>query len=162
MEDGKNSVTSRWQKQSPLKIIFISVLQIKSSSTCLIPASLCEGPIFYFYVESTYFPLSQAIIWVVVFQPSICWFIQSCFLSSFVCYDAFIWKNISFKAINDCKEIVMIEHVIFCFVSSDIKGSDRNISTVCSLFSDQEQRFAIINHDLPCAPLLWFPLLIAS
>jgi hypothetical protein len=25
---------------------------MKSSSTCLIPASLCEGPFFYFYVES--------------------------------------------------------------------------------------------------------------
>jgi hypothetical protein len=29
----------------------LSVLQIKSSSTCLITASLCEGPFFYFYVE---------------------------------------------------------------------------------------------------------------
>jgi C4-dicarboxylate transporter len=35
------------------------------------------------------------------------------------------------------------------------KGSDWNISTICLLFSDQEQRFAITNHDLPCAPLLW-------
>jgi hypothetical protein len=26
---------------------------MKSSSTCLIPASLCEGPFFYFYVESS-------------------------------------------------------------------------------------------------------------
>jgi hypothetical protein len=42
------------------------------------------------------------------------------------------------------------------------KGSDQNISTICSLFSDQEQRFAITNHDSPCASLLWFPLLIAS
>jgi hypothetical protein len=58
------------------------------------------------------------------------------------------------KAINECKEIVLIEHVIFCFVSSDIKGSDQNISTICLLFSDQEQRFAITNHDLPYAPLL--------
>jgi hypothetical protein len=31
---------------------YLSVLQIKSSSTCLITASLCEGPFFYFYVES--------------------------------------------------------------------------------------------------------------
>jgi hypothetical protein len=58
------------------------------------------------------------------------------------------------EAIDDYKEIVMIEHVIFCFVSFDIKGSDRNISTICSLFSDQEQRFAITNHDLACALLL--------
>jgi hypothetical protein len=35
------------------------------------------------------------------------------------------------------------------------KGSDRNISTICLLFSDQEQRFAIANHDFLCAPLLW-------
>jgi hypothetical protein len=35
------------------KQIFISVLQMKSSSTCLIPASLYEGPFSYFYVESS-------------------------------------------------------------------------------------------------------------
>jgi hypothetical protein len=29
-----------------------SVLQMKSSSTCLITASLREGPFFYFYIES--------------------------------------------------------------------------------------------------------------
>jgi hypothetical protein len=34
------------------KQIFISVLQMKSSSTCLITTSLWEGPFFYFYVES--------------------------------------------------------------------------------------------------------------
>jgi hypothetical protein len=38
MKDIKNSVTSRWQKQPPLKITFTSVLQMKSSSTRLIPA----------------------------------------------------------------------------------------------------------------------------
>jgi hypothetical protein len=31
---------------------YLSVLQMKSSSTYLITASLCEGPFFYFYVES--------------------------------------------------------------------------------------------------------------
>ena len=31
---------------------YLSVLQMKSSSTCSITASLCEGPFFYFYVES--------------------------------------------------------------------------------------------------------------
>jgi hypothetical protein len=31
---------------------YLSLLQMKSSSTCLITASLCEGPFFYFYVES--------------------------------------------------------------------------------------------------------------
>jgi hypothetical protein len=31
---------------------YLYVLQIKSSSTCLITASLYEGPFFYFYVES--------------------------------------------------------------------------------------------------------------
>jgi hypothetical protein len=31
---------------------YLAVLQMKSSSTCLITASLCEGPFFYFYVES--------------------------------------------------------------------------------------------------------------
>jgi hypothetical protein len=31
---------------------YLSILQIKSSSTCLITAFLYEGPFFYFYVES--------------------------------------------------------------------------------------------------------------
>jgi hypothetical protein len=54
MEDSKNPIASRWQKQPPLKTNFyLSVLQMKSSSTCLITASLCEGPLFYFYVESS-------------------------------------------------------------------------------------------------------------
>jgi hypothetical protein len=35
------------------KQFFISILQMKSLSTCLIPASLYEGPFFYFYVESS-------------------------------------------------------------------------------------------------------------
>jgi hypothetical protein len=53
MEDSKNPIVSRWQRQPPLKINFyLSVLQMKSSSTCLIPASLYEGPFYYFYVES--------------------------------------------------------------------------------------------------------------
>jgi hypothetical protein len=34
IEDSKNPIASRWQEQSPLKIIFISVLQMKSFSTC--------------------------------------------------------------------------------------------------------------------------------
>jgi hypothetical protein len=32
---------------------YLSVLQVKSSSTCLITASLSEEPFFYFYVESS-------------------------------------------------------------------------------------------------------------
>jgi hypothetical protein len=51
MEDSKNSVASRWQEQPPLKTMFISVLQMKSSSTCLIPASLYKGPIFTFMLS---------------------------------------------------------------------------------------------------------------
>jgi hypothetical protein len=31
---------------------YLSVLQMKSSSTCLITASLCEWPFYYFYVKS--------------------------------------------------------------------------------------------------------------
>jgi hypothetical protein len=31
---------------------YLSVLQMTSSSTCAITTSLCEGPFFYFYVES--------------------------------------------------------------------------------------------------------------
>jgi hypothetical protein len=33
-EDSKNPIASRWQEQPPLKTFFISVLQMKSSSTC--------------------------------------------------------------------------------------------------------------------------------
>jgi hypothetical protein len=53
MYDSKNPIASRWQRQPPLKTNFyLSVLQMKISSTCLITASLCEGPLFYFFVES--------------------------------------------------------------------------------------------------------------
>jgi hypothetical protein len=34
------------------QIFYLSVLQMKSSSKCLIPASLYKGPFFHFYVES--------------------------------------------------------------------------------------------------------------
>jgi hypothetical protein len=34
MEDNENPIAIRWQEQPPLKTIFISILQIKSSSTC--------------------------------------------------------------------------------------------------------------------------------
>jgi hypothetical protein len=33
MEDSKNSIAIHWQEQPPLKTIFISILQMKSSST---------------------------------------------------------------------------------------------------------------------------------
>jgi hypothetical protein len=53
IEDSKNPIASHWQRQPPLKTNFyLSILQIKSSSTCLIPVSLCGGPFFYFYVDS--------------------------------------------------------------------------------------------------------------
>jgi hypothetical protein len=53
MEDSKNPIASRWQRQPPLKTNFyLSVLQMKSSSTCLITASLCKVSFFYFNVES--------------------------------------------------------------------------------------------------------------
>jgi hypothetical protein len=34
MEDSKNPIVIHWQEQSPLKTIFISVFQMKSSKTC--------------------------------------------------------------------------------------------------------------------------------
>jgi hypothetical protein len=53
MEDSKNPIANHWQEQPPLKTNFyLSDLQMKSSSTCLITASLYEGPFFYFYVDS--------------------------------------------------------------------------------------------------------------
>ena len=46
----------RWHDLHLSKYLFntsIALFKIKSSSTWLIPASLCEGPFFYFYVESS-------------------------------------------------------------------------------------------------------------
>jgi hypothetical protein len=46
----------RWHELHRSKILFqylYCLFKIKSSSTWLIPASLCEGPFFYFYVESS-------------------------------------------------------------------------------------------------------------
>jgi hypothetical protein len=54
MEDSKNPIASHWQEQPPLKTNFYLYFTNESSSTCLIPASLCEGPFFYFYVESSH------------------------------------------------------------------------------------------------------------
>jgi hypothetical protein len=41
-------------KSNPLSKpnFYLSILQMKSSRTCLITTSLCEGPFFYFYIES--------------------------------------------------------------------------------------------------------------
>ena len=41
----------------PLKIIFISVLKLQALAPLQIPASLCEGPIFYFYARVSSIPL---------------------------------------------------------------------------------------------------------
>ena len=40
----------------PLKIIFISVLKLRALAPLQIPASLCEGPIFYFYARVSSIP----------------------------------------------------------------------------------------------------------
>ena len=45
-----------WHELHRSKYFFntsIALFKIKSSSTWLIPASLCEGPFFYFYVKSS-------------------------------------------------------------------------------------------------------------
>jgi hypothetical protein len=34
MKDSKNPIASHWQEQPPLRTVFISVLQMKISSTC--------------------------------------------------------------------------------------------------------------------------------
>jgi hypothetical protein len=54
MEDSKSPLAVIDMKQPPLKIKFYLSLQMKSSSTCEITASLCKGPFFYFYVESLF------------------------------------------------------------------------------------------------------------
>ena len=46
----------RYDNESiPLKIIFISVL-LRALAPLQIPASLCEGPIFYFYARLSSIP----------------------------------------------------------------------------------------------------------
>ena len=40
----------------PLKIIFISVLKLRALAPLQIPASLSEGPIFYFYARVSSIP----------------------------------------------------------------------------------------------------------
>jgi hypothetical protein len=53
MEDSKTHCQSlTWNNHLSKPNFYLSVLQMKSSSTCLIAASLREGPFFYFYVES--------------------------------------------------------------------------------------------------------------
>jgi hypothetical protein len=41
-----------WNNHLSKPNFYLSVLQMKSSSTCLITTSLREGPFFYFYIES--------------------------------------------------------------------------------------------------------------
>jgi hypothetical protein len=90
------------------------------------------------------------LIYSIIFHVFLC-LVCSLYLKEYT-FESYLWLR------RDCYDWACG----FCFVSSDIKGSDWNISIICSLLSDQEQRFAITNHDLPCASLLWFPLLIAS
>ena len=121
-EDIKNPVASRWQKQPPLENNFYLCLQMKISSTCLIPASLCEGPIFYF------------LCWVNLF-PSISSKNLSCYVSLIhilihlimftiflVLYNAFVWRNISLKAFYECKSLFCWAYGL-CYISSVLKGS---------------------------------------
>ena len=51
MEDIGNSWSLVDNESIPLKIIFISVLKLRALAPLQIPASLCEGPIFYFYAR---------------------------------------------------------------------------------------------------------------
>jgi hypothetical protein len=157
MEDIKNSIASRWQKQPLLKTIFFtSVLQMKSSSICLIPASLCEGPIFNFYVELTYSLLSQASIWVVMFHSFIYWSVLSCLLSSLFC-TMLLSEGISLWKLSMIAKSLFRWAYGFCYISSILKKLHSKASIVCSLFSDQELRFAITNYSLLCASLFVIP-----
>jgi hypothetical protein len=75
MEDSKNPIASRWQRQPPLKTNFyLSVIQMKSSSTCLITASLCKGPLFYFNVESWYVHFAS-LFCIIIYCYSLIYFI---------------------------------------------------------------------------------------
>ena len=103
---------------------FIKNKKIKSSSTWLIPASLCEGPFFYFYVESVFLfllifssnNLVSTLVHVIflsncenfvfilswdkqVASWSFCWKLKS----SFVLAKLLCWINIALWFINHCQ-----------------------------------------------------------
>jgi hypothetical protein len=162
MDDGKNSVASRWQRQPPLKTnfylcftneklehMFNPLFPLQRANLLLLcwvnlfPSILSKHlsycvSIIHMLIYSILFPVFLCLVW--------CFYLREYMFESYL----WLWR--------DCYDWACG----FCYISSDIKGSNRNISVICSLFSDQEQRFAITNHDLPCASLLWFPLLIAS
>jgi hypothetical protein len=75
------------------KQFFISVLQMKSSSTCLISASLCEGPIFYFYVELVNLFLSISSKHLSCYDSTIHMLIYSIMFSIFLCLVRCFYPN---------------------------------------------------------------------
>ena len=48
----------------PLKIIFISILKLRALAPLQIPASLCEGPIFYFYARVSSIPSHSYLLFI--------------------------------------------------------------------------------------------------
>jgi hypothetical protein len=55
------------------------------------------------------------------------------------------------------QKVCFVEHMVFAILALFLKGLHSKASIVCSLFSDQELRFAITNYNLLCASLYVIP-----
>ena len=73
-----------------------------------------------------------------------------------VLYNAFVWRNISLKAVFECKSLFRWAYSL-CYISSVLKGSVLKERTACSSFFDQELRFAIANYIYLVHLYMWFP-----
>jgi hypothetical protein len=122
MEDIKNSVASRWQRQPPLKTIFISILQMKSSSTCksLLPSA--KGLSFTSMLsQPTPLYLKQAFELLCFIHPYVDLFNHVYYLLSFstmlLSERIYLWK------LSMIAKSLLCWAYGFCYISSVIKGS---------------------------------------
>ena len=77
----------RWRKHTPPKIVLLLFLNLKRSSTWLIPSSLYAGHFFYFYVESVFLSSSISKSKHVVLTPGTVDYIISLWLIIILCVD---------------------------------------------------------------------------
>ena len=116
-KDDKSFDVIRWHRHTPLSKLHFHIsdsIKTKSSSTWVIRASLCEGPIFYFYVESVNLFPSIISKHLSCCDPIIyvCWCIRSLSFIFPCVAQCFYLNEYTVESFNNCKEIVMIEHVI--------------------------------------------------
>jgi hypothetical protein len=136
MEDIKNSVASRWQKQPPLKTTFTSAKGL--SFTFMLSQPI---PLY----------LKQAFELLCFTHPYVDPFDHVYYLPLFsimlLSDGIYLWKLSMITKSLSCWAYS------FCYISSILKRLHSKERIVCSLFSDQELRFAITNYSLPYASL---------